>query len=144
MKRLEEMGVQAIMEPLLFIEYLDGQKLTFDGAQALLATSANGLRALARRYDGRDLPVYAVGDASARMAGKLGFSKVESASGDVQTLAKLIAMRLDPDGGSVIHAAGSDVAGDLKGMLEALGFDYRRQIPGEKNCDFEFVYSATF
>lgn len=128
MKRLEELGVQVLPEPLLFIEYLDGEKLDLTGAQALLVTSANGIRALARRYDGRDLPVYAVGGASARTAFELGFTKVESANGDVLALAELVAKRLDPGAGFAVHAAGSEVAGDLKGVLEKLGFDYRRQL----------------
>jgi len=127
-KRLKAMGMEVILEPLLFIEYLDGPELNLSGVQALLATSANGVRALARRCRGRACPVYAVGDASARAAREAGFTKIVCASGDVEALAQTAAARLDPKSGSLVHAAGTKLAGDLKGLLEAQGFDYRRYV----------------
>jgi len=102
--------------------------LNLDGVQALLVTSANGIRALARRSTARGTPVYAVGDASAGAARDVGFTDVASASGDVGALAELAAARLDINGGSLLHVAGSTVAGDLKGMVEKHGFAYRREV----------------
>lgn len=127
-ERLRRLGAEPVLEPLLFIDDVDGPALDLDGVQALLVTSANGVRAFARRDDGRSLAVYAVGDASARAARDAGFIHVESASGDVDALALVVAQKLDPGAGSLLHVAGSKVAGDLKGMLEKHGFDYRRQV----------------
>ena len=62
---------------------LDGPPLDLAGVQALLATSANGVRAFARRNEQRDVRVLAVGDATARAARAAGFTSVESAGGDV-------------------------------------------------------------
>lgn len=126
--RLGAIGVEVLPEPLLFIDYLDGPAPSLNGVQALLATSANGVRALARRSTERGTPVYAVGAASAKAALDAGFTKVVSADGDVEALAELAAARLDGKAGSLLHVAGSEVAGDLRGLLEKHGFTYRREV----------------
>ena len=43
-----------------------------DGVQAILATSANGVRALARRTPRRDLPLFAVGPQTAARGAEAG------------------------------------------------------------------------
>ena len=127
-ERLAALGIDAVIEPLLHIAYLDGEPLDLTGVQAVLITSANGVRALARRSDRRDMPVLTVGDASARQARQAGFSDVASAGGDVDDLAALAARTCDPAGGALLHVAGSAVAGDLAGLLERHGFAYRRDV----------------
>lgn len=121
-------GVDSIIAPLLNIHYWSGPPLDLHGVQSLLVTSANGVRALAAREPTRDLPVYAVGDATARTARRKGFQVVESASGDVAALAKLVRDKLDPAAGALVHVAGTQVAGNLAGMLTAAGFQYRREV----------------
>ncbi len=121
-------GIEPLLEPLFRIDHTVGPTLDLDGVQALLVTSANGARAFAARDDRRDLTVYAVGDASARAATEVGFADVESASGDVEALARLVRRCLDPARGAVFHAAGTTVAGDLAGMVEEAGFTYRRAV----------------
>ncbi len=125
---LRPMGIEPLLEPLFRIEYKGGPELDLDGVQALLVTSANGARAFAARDGRRDLTVYAVGDAAARAAAEAGFADVESAAGDVETLARLVRSRLDPAQGALLHAAGTTVAGDLAGMVEEAGFAYRRAV----------------
>ena len=125
---LSPMGIEPLLEPLFHIDHTGGPKLDLDGVQALLVTSANGVRAFAARDRRRDLTVYAVGDASAQAAAEAGFADVESASGDVEDLAHLVRRRLDPARGAVFHAAGTTVAGDLAGMVEEAGFTYRRAV----------------
>ena len=123
---LADIGVDALVEPLLKIKLLDAPGPELDGVQALLVTSANGARAFARLSPARDIDVYTVGDASARAARDLGFSSVESASGNVDSLAALVRERLTPENGALLHIAGSCIAGDIGGQLTADGFDYRR------------------
>ena len=83
---LRARGIESVIEPLLSIKYLDGPELKLENIQALLLTSANGVRALARRTDRRDIPVYAVGDATAMTARKAGFIQVHSAAGDLSLI----------------------------------------------------------
>lgn len=127
-RALAQRGLEVMIEPLLDIAPVADAQLHLDGAQGILVTSANGIRALARLYPGRDLAVWAVGDSSARAAREMGFDRVESAGGDVDTLAELVASRVDPKAGALLHAAGTVVAGDLSGRLSALGYEVRRQV----------------
>ncbi|WP_254432676.1 uroporphyrinogen-III synthase [Magnetospirillum sp. SS-4] len=127
-RALEARGLDVMVEPLLDIEPVPGARVEADGAQGILVTSANGIRALARLHSDRSLPVWAVGDSSAAVSRALGYDRVESAGGDVDTLAGLVARRVDPAGGVLLHAAGSVTAGDLAGLLEAQGYRVRRQV----------------
>src|SRR4029453_16168471 len=123
---LNERGVEVLIEPLLEIRHLDGAELDLDGVQALLFTSANGVRAFAALSPRRDLKALTVGDGSAEGARQAGFSNVESAKGDVEALAALVVDRLKPEDGILFHAAGTVTAGDLKARLEGLGYRVRR------------------
>jgi len=121
-------GIEAVVTPLLSIDFVDEARLDLDGVQALLMTSANGVRAFARNTLERGVLVLAVGDATARAAEEAGFQDVTSAAGDVDDLAALAAKRLDPGAGALLHPAGSKVAGDLAGLLKRAGFNYRRSV----------------
>ena len=131
-RALADRGIETIVAPLLAIARVPeaARRLTdaLIGAQALLFTSANGARIFAAASPRRELPVFAVGDASAAAARIAGFRTVTSAGGDVTDLAALVAAKLAPQNGALVHAAGSAVAGDLGGALEAAGFTYRRAV----------------
>lgn len=119
-------GHDAVVAPLLDIVVDDAPPLDLSGVQAVLFTSANGVRAFAHTQKSRELKAFCVGDATAAAARNAGFGAVESASGDVETLAALVQKRLDPKDGTLIHATGTAVAGDLAGVLGGEGFDVRR------------------
>lgn len=123
---LRRRGIECMVEPMLRIVPLPAPAIDLDGVQGLVVTSANGARAFAAACRRRDLPVYAVGDASAAAARELGFSPVESADGDVAGLADLVARHAAPGAGALFHPAGRVSAGDLSGRLQALGFSLRR------------------
>ncbi|HWU00538.1 MAG TPA: uroporphyrinogen-III synthase, partial [Terriglobales bacterium] len=123
---LSDRGIEPLIEPLLQITPVAGASIDNDGVQAVLFTSANGVRAFASVSPRRDLPAYTVGDGSAAAAKLAGFTRIESAGGDVNALASLVCDRLKPEDGAVFHAAGSVTAGDLAGRLEEAGFTVRR------------------
>jgi uroporphyrinogen-III synthase len=125
-------GHACVIEPLTRIRFIPEAAQTLapflEGTQAALFTSANGVRAFAAATPLRDLRAFAVGDATAQAARDAGFGMVESAGGAVEDLAALVLARLKPSGGALLHAAGSVVAGDLQGLLEAAGFNLRRAV----------------
>jgi uroporphyrinogen-III synthase len=131
-RALSSRGVEAVLAPMLeILPAADAARRIADaliGAQALLFTSANGARAFAAASARRELPVFAVGDASAAAARLAEFRNVASAGGNVGDLAALVAARLAPQQGALVHVAGSDVAGDLAGALGAQGFTVRRAV----------------
>jgi uroporphyrinogen-III synthase len=67
-RRLGDLGHEALLAPLLQVRFRDGAALELDGVQALLATSANGVRALTRQTERRDVPLFAVGPQTADAA----------------------------------------------------------------------------
>ncbi len=143
---LEARGHAVFLEPLLTIvprrpvDWPAGH----DSAQALLITSANGLRAFADLDPRRDLPVYAVGDASAAAARTAGFSQVRSAAGTVEDLARMVGAELSPLAGPLLQPAASRLAGDLQGALEAGGFEVLRAViyDAEAAQDFSVGFKA--
>ena len=124
-------GHEVVLAPLLTIEFIGDVPLQLDGAQALIATSRNALRALARNKE-RDaalkLPLFAVGEGTARLAQELGFADVTLGLGTGSELAALIAGELRPEDGSLVHLAGETLAFDLKGALEERGFAVRQPV----------------
>lgn len=127
-RALESRGLAVQLEPLLDVVIHRGATLLLNRVQGFLATSANGVRALAANTPRRDLPLWAVGTATADCARGLGFRAVENGGGDVVHLAELVMRRVDPRQGTLLHAAGSKLAGDLSGTLSAKGFDVRRVV----------------
>lgn len=125
--RLRAGGHDVTVAPLLTIEPVPANT-DVAGVQALLFTSANGVAAFAQATPGRALPAYCVGDATGDAARAEGFADVRVAGGDVGALANFAAASTRPEAGALLHAAGADLAGDLKGALEAQGFTVDRRV----------------
>jgi uroporphyrinogen-III synthase len=123
-------GHEPVLAPLLEIEF-GSAALLLAGAQGLVATSRNAIRALAVHPD-RDealkLPLIAVGDATARAAQELGFGKVTIGPGTAAELAALIARDVEPKEGPLVHLAGETLAFDLEAALAAQGFAMRKAV----------------
>lgn len=118
-------GHQALLAPLLEPRFEDGPEPEWTAVEAILATSANGVRALARRTARRDLPLFAVGPQTAEEARGFGFGDVRSADGDAHALAQAAGRWARP-GSGLLHACAQDAPGTLAEELGALGFEVRR------------------
>ena len=127
-KSLEARGHASVIAPVIEVAYREDEPPPLDDVQALLFTSQNGVRAFAVASGRRDIPVLAVGRSTADAAGAEGFQEIESADGDSAALARLAIAKLDPSGGALLHVAGKQVAGDLRGQLEKAGFATRRAV----------------
>jgi uroporphyrinogen-III synthase len=122
---LEERGHQATVEPLLAVSFEDGEEFDLEGVQALIATSRHALRALKShplRGAARKLPLFAVGRATANEGRALGFETVVTGAGTAEQLVAHVVSVAEPTAGLLLHLAGSTLAGDLAGELEAHGF----------------------
>jgi uroporphyrinogen-III synthase len=125
--RLTEQGHQAVLAPLLEPRFFDGPEPKLDDVRAILATSANGVRALIRRTLRRDIPVFAVGPQTADEATHAGFTDVRSADGDAVALADATARWAAP-GAVLLHVCGADAPGTLADNLAGRGFAVRRAV----------------
>jgi uroporphyrinogen-III synthase len=120
-----------VLAPLLAIEFVESVPLDLKGAQALIVTSRNALRALVSHPELADalrLPLIAVGEATAKTAAELGFAHVTTGSGTAKALARVIADRLTASAGPLVHLSAETVAFDLNSALEAQGFVLRKPI----------------
>ncbi len=124
--RLRELGLEAVVEPLLEVRRVDDAPIDLTGVSAIAFTSANAVAAFAERSPERALRVFAVGDATAAAAQKQRFSSVLSARGDVQALAAALATRKRELPGLILYPAAAEPAQDLAGALEAVGLPVRQ------------------
>jgi uroporphyrinogen-III synthase len=122
------MGHQALLAPLLETRWFDGPPLDLEGVAAILATSANGVRALIRRTARRDVPILAVGPQTTLEAQHAGFTRIENADGDAVTLALAVPRWVTPADGALLHVCGEQNEGALAERLESVGYRVRREI----------------
>lgn len=114
---------EPVIAPLIEIRPEAGP-VALDGAVALVFSSANGVEAFVARSAERGLPAFCVGRMTAEAARREGFA-AESADGDVEALARLVAAGYRPGSGDVVHVRGTRAAGDLIGRLSRAGVPAR-------------------
>lgn len=124
--RLRDLGLEAVVEPLLQVRPIDDAPIDLAGVSAIAFTSANAVAAFAERSPERALRVFAVGDATAAAARAQRFPNVLSARGDVQALAAALATRKRELPGLILYAAAAEPAQDLAAALEAVGLKVRQ------------------
>jgi uroporphyrinogen-III synthase len=122
---LRARGHEPIVAPLFEMELLGDVDPKTGPWDAILLTSANGLWGIAsfahdKKWHG--IPVFAVGDITAKAARDLRFADVTSAGGDVNALVNLVAARLTPPA-RLLYLAGEERAGDLAGALRGRNFE---------------------
>jgi uroporphyrinogen-III synthase len=125
---LQALGHEVVLAPLLHIETIADADLGSPPLAAILITSANAARAIAnhpRRNELWNLPVLAVGRASAEAARAAGFPDVTSANGDANDLVRLAAARLAGAQQPILYLAGENRSRDLPGELANHGLNVR-------------------
>jgi len=121
---LRARGHEPILAPLFNIETIPEADWGAGPWTAVLVTSANAVRAIAghaRLAELEGIAAYTVGARTAGAMREAGFANVTSANGDVNDLAKLVAIQIEPPG-RLLYLAGEERSGDLAGMLRAKGF----------------------
>jgi len=102
-------------------------KIDLAGVGALAFTSGAAVRMFAGAAAGRDLPVFAVGEATADAARAVGFRDLRASNGDVEALADAIASAHLPPG-LVLAPTAREPAADLAALLAARGVESRSVI----------------
>ena len=126
--RIRARGGVALVAPMLIVEPIAGASITCDETQALIFTSAAGVRAFAALGGASTRPALCVGEATAEAARQAGFTDVQSADGDGAALAAFIAATCDPAAGPLLHICGEHLAFDLAAALAPHGFSVERRV----------------
>jgi uroporphyrinogen-III synthase len=127
-EKLEGLGHEAVIVPLLKIQPRESVVLPEGPFQALCVSSANGLAAQADLTIFHHIPFFAIGPQSALEARRQGFDHVHDKGGNVEGLVRTICKSLKPENGPVLYLSGSETTGDLEGKLKAEGFTVARAI----------------
>jgi len=123
-RHLRAAGYAPLTEPVLRIVPV-ARPIPFAVPDALVFTSLNGIR-LHRFAPGlAGLPVFAVGDRSARFAGTRGYRFVHSAGGAVDDLRRTVRETMWA-GADILHIGAAEPAGALAEALCEDGFRARR------------------
>lgn len=133
-ERLAAAGHDVIMAPLLSIRPAAHLAIAERNYQAVLITSANGVRALEGRPELEPLKratALVVGPASAAAARSAGFARVEQAGGDVPALGRTTIATLRQGDGPLLYISGAVTAGELAATLAAAGFEVDRTVAYE-------------
>lgn len=126
-ERLAAMGHEVRLQPMLRVVLEPAPEVLPDPA-ALIATSRNGVRALAgwpAAADWRGRPLFVTGAGTAAEAAAAGFSDIRPGGADAPALAGRIAREMAPGAGPLLHAAGRDRTPALETALRAAGHDLR-------------------
>jgi uroporphyrinogen-III synthase len=120
--RLRALGHEAVICPLTEIVALKAA-LPASPFLAALATSAHAPRLLCEETFGRvvNVPLYAVGEETARSARARGFKTVVAAKGDARALAHLVARSM-PAPADILYLAGRDRKRDMEAILTLAGY----------------------
>ncbi|WP_051329171.1 uroporphyrinogen-III synthase [Geminicoccus roseus] len=121
---LAAQGHEVLVDPMLEIEPLAFARPDLSDVQAVLVTSRHAVPALASL--GPLVPVFCVGEATAQRVKAAGAGTVVAGPGDAVGLAATVRDRLSPADGAVLHLAGTDIRPELRAVLEAHVFTYRR------------------
>jgi uroporphyrinogen-III synthase len=121
--RVAALGWEPILAPALILQ---PRPLSLPAAQAILLTSRAAARALPAPAPA--VPLFAVGEATAREAIARGWRDVRAAQGTAKQLARLVERQLDPAKGALLLAVGEGYALELAAALRARGFRVIRRI----------------
>jgi uroporphyrinogen-III synthase len=126
-EKLRREGFHPYVAPMM--EYIAADFLLPDMSQfqALVFTSAQGVKVFSARMLGRDLPVLTVGGATAMAALHAGFTKIFSAQGDSEDVAALVKKEAASLGlKKILHVCGEDTAGDIGAAVAGSGVEVER------------------
>jgi len=122
--RLQCMGYDSVSMPILEAQATNAPcPVPANAVRGILITSAQALRF----FDSTaflDIPVYAVGDATAKAAQDAGFKNITDSGGDVATLAACV-RAMDPQG-QWLHIGADEVATGTDNALSGIGVPMTR------------------
>ena len=85
-------------------------------------SKTSAVTAFAGMSDIRHIPLFAVGEATAAHAAALGFTHIQSASGNALALAAYVQTHCDPAQGPLLYLQGNDISHDIITPLSQAGF----------------------
>lgn len=126
-QRINQLGWQPLLMPVMTIEALPTEFVAIENVQAIIFTSRQAIKPIVQQLSTQNLaykkiPVFTVGDITAKDAQKAGFYNVISADKDAVALASLIKKKLDPQIGILLFPVAKGQGKLLDALLKQAGF----------------------
>ncbi len=127
-EKLRGKGYGAFGAPMMEYVGIDAAFPDLADYQALIFTSAEGVRHFSTLADVRDIPAFAVGDATAAAAARAGFTRVVSAKGNSAAIAALVAEEAPKlNLKKILHPCSDDTPDSISGALRETGITVMRR-----------------
>ncbi len=126
-KQLKVYNIDTIIEPILKIYPIKYNQKIFDTSKALIITSLNASYEIAKiDYIDKDIPIFAIGSATASPLKEKSFNQIYEASGNAESLLKVIKENYDPCFGLITYLSGKDITRDLARDLALCNYNTER------------------
>ena len=138
--KFKSLGHEVTHMPLISIEGIKYENLSFSDFKGIIFTSANAIKFLDTKSIDKKINCFCVGSATESKAKSIGFQNIFAADGNVNNLKELILQNFNSSNGKLLYVSGEIISNDLDQMLLSEGYNIQRIInyranPVEKFSD---------
>ena len=112
--------------PLISIEGVKYEDLSFSDFKAIIFTSSNAIKFLDIKLIDKKIICFCVGNTTEKKARSCGFQNVLSADGNVNNLKELILQNYNSSNGKLLYVSGEIISNDLDQQLISEGYNVKR------------------
>jgi uroporphyrinogen-III synthase len=118
---VEGIGCTPLVASMMDIEFED-EPIDVSDFQGVMVTSPNGVRALEKGTEDRDISIYCVGPQTRKLAEEAGFKNVSNSFGGIKNLPVFLKRQTSPEDGPILFVHGGNVTGTPVQDLKKAGF----------------------
>ena len=141
--KFKSLGNQVSHLPLLNVEKIHYDEITFSDYNGIIFTSANAIKFLNSKIINKKILCFCVGSATEKRARAEGFQNVIAAEGNVSNLKEMILKNLSKNYAKLIYVSGETISVDLDLQLLKEGYKINRIVNYKttynENFDNKFV-----
>ena len=126
--KLSEIGMHSLISPVIKIVSVPTRVQNISEFQSIIITSKNTFATIKTLSLNKKTLMFCVGDATARLFKKAGFSNVRSASGNSEDLLRIVKQSCNPVSGPVLYLAGQNTRGSIEKELSQSGYIMEKRI----------------
>ena len=131
--KFKSLGHEVTHMPLISIEGIKYENLSFSDFKGIIFTSANAIKFLDTKLIDKKINCFCVGSATESKAKSIGFQNIFAADGNVNNLKELILQNFNSSNGKLLYVSGEIISNDLDQMLLSEGYNIQRIINYKAN-----------
>ena len=141
--KFKSLGHKISHLPLLNIEKINYDKISFSEFGGIIFTSANAVKYLDLKNIDKKIKCFCVGNVTEKKARDLGFQNTVAAEGNVSNLKELILQNYNSSTGKLLYISGEKISVNLDQQLLNEGYKIKRitnyKVSHNKNFSEQFV-----